>query len=71
MPQLHNEKMPKNAEIVYLYDGEPRGEIFNIWVARNGKVLIADDYEVVYSDDARPSCAPSREEERYWKIFSE
>jgi hypothetical protein len=60
------QSMPPGAPVLHVWDGEPRTEIEHVWLSRNGDVMTAADNEVVYSTDARPTSAPTKEEDSYW-----
>lgn len=60
-------KMPQDARVFHLWDGEPRTAINVVYETKNGKVMTADYRMVCYSTDARPKDAPTSEENRYWK----
>ena len=56
-----------DADVVCLWDGEPRSEVEHAYLARDGYVVLADFDEVCYSTGARPADAPTEEENPYWK----
>lgn len=58
--------MPPVAEVEVIWDGEPRTEVRNVHIARNGKVMLSDYGDVVYSTESRPIDAPTWEEDMYW-----
>ena len=60
-------KMPANAEVYSLWDGSPRTRANTVHLARNGKVVIADNDSVVYYNTARPIEAPTELENGFWK----
>jgi hypothetical protein len=64
------EKMPQDALVFVIWDGEPRTEINVVWKAKNGAVMTADFNDVCYSDDARPKGAPTPKKEPYWRTPS-
>lgn len=59
--------MPQDAEVLHLWDGEPRTAINHLWISRGGDVVTADDDQVCYSTGARPESAPTEEEDPYWR----
>ncbi len=60
-------KMPADAEVMHLWDGEARTTIQVVYLSKNGTVITADYGEVCYSSESRPIDAPTSEEERYWQ----
>ena len=58
--------MPQDAEVLHLWDGEPRTGIEHVWLARDGSVVTADNRMVCYSTESRPADAPTEKEDRYW-----
>ena len=58
--------MPPEADVTHLWDGEARTDIQQVWLARGGFVVTSDFDMVCYSDDSRPSLAPTRQEDPYW-----
>jgi hypothetical protein len=60
-------KMPQDARVFHLWDGEPRTAINVVYETKNGKVMTADYEMVCYSTDARPIDAPTKEENPYWE----
>lgn len=58
--------MPDDADVLHLWDGEPRTAIEHVWLARDGSVITADFNMVCYSNAPRPSDAPTTAEEPYW-----
>lgn len=58
--------MPQDAEVGHVWDGAYRTDICHVWVARNGKVMTADDDMVVYYTDDRPEGAPTQDEADSW-----
>jgi len=61
------QKMPQNARVFHLWDGEPRTAINVVYETKNGMVMTSDYEQVCYSTDARPKEAPTSEENRYWE----
>jgi hypothetical protein len=60
------QKMPQEARVFHLWDGEPRTAINIVYETKNGRVMTSDYEMVCYSTDARPKDAPTSEEDRYW-----
>lgn len=54
-------KLPPDAKVWHLWDGELRTEINFVWLSKGGDVVTADYDQVAYSDDARPIDAPNIE----------
>jgi hypothetical protein len=48
------QKMPPDANVYHVWDGEPRTGINFVWVDRTGDVLTADYDEVCYSEESWP-----------------
>lgn len=59
--------MPPDAEVVHLWDGEPRTTLELVWLSKGGFVVTSDYEQVCYSDDARPVDAPTPADDRYWQ----
>lgn len=59
--------MPPTAEVLHLWDGEPRTGIAQVWLARNGEVITSDNAMVAYSTENRPIGAPTAKENPYWE----
>ena len=60
-------KMPQEARVFHIWDGEPRTAINVVYKAKN-KSVITSDYEMVcYSTNARPEEAPTSQENPYWE----
>ena len=59
-------KLPPDAKVAYVWDGEARSEVEYVWLARSGDVLLAYGDAVVYETENRPSSAPTSEDDRYW-----
>lgn len=59
-------KMPQDAELSQLWDGELRTDVNIIYLARNGKVVTSDYNQVCYSEEARPTESPTVKQEPYW-----
>ena len=64
------EKMPQDAEVMHLWDGEARTAIEVVYESKNGTVITSDFQQVCYSSSTRPIDAPTKEEERYWETPS-
>jgi hypothetical protein len=62
------EKMPKDADVCHLYDGEKRGSIDLVYVSKSESVITAGYGDHCYSDDARPKNAPTEKEEPFWYL---
>lgn len=60
------ERMPPDAWVFHIWDGEPRTEIVHVWLSRGGDVMTADANQVVYSEKSRPPHAPTERESSYW-----
>lgn len=58
--------MPPDADMGVIWDGAARSSCDLVWLARGGRVLIADYAGPVYASEERPAWAPSVEQERYW-----
>ena len=63
--------MPKNSEVLHLWDGEARTAIEYVWLSRSGCVITSDFHQVCYSNASRPYDAPTAEEEPYWTVGGE
>lgn len=63
-------ELPQDAAVGYVYDGEVRGSVLHVWLARDGCVVLADANDVVYSTSSRPVDAPTEKEDRYWRTPS-
>lgn len=50
--------MPDDAFVRYVWDGEPRTAVKNVWLSRRGTVMLGGNWQSVYSEDARPADAP-------------
>jgi hypothetical protein len=61
------QKMPQDAEVYHLWDGEPRTAINVVYEAKIGMVMTSDYEMVCYSTDSRPIDAPTSEEHTYWE----
>ncbi len=49
-------QMPQDAYVWHLWDGEARTQIKHVWLAREGRVITADDKQVCYTGKTRPNC---------------
>lgn len=58
--------MPATADVVHLWDGEPRTSIELVWLSRNGQVVTSDYGMVCYSEGSLPVDAPTKAEDKYW-----
>ncbi len=61
------QKMPPDADVAHLWDGEPRTNIEHVWLARGGFVVTADYEQVCYSTKTRPKDAPTAKEQSNWE----
>lgn len=61
------EKLPQNANVYHLWDGEPRTQINIVYESKNGSVITSDYNQNCYSTNARPKNAPTAEVDIYWK----
>ncbi len=61
------QKMPPDAAVFHLWDGELRTEIEHVWLTRDGRVATADGGMVCYTEDSSPLDAPTEQEDRYWE----
>lgn len=59
-------KMPQDARVFHLWDGEPRTAINVVYETKNGKVMTADYEQVCYSDNAMPKDAFRTHIGAYW-----
>lgn len=59
-------KMPPDADVLHLWDGEARTSIEVIWLAKAGYVVTSDLEHVCYSTEARPEGAPDNKEAPDW-----
>ena len=58
--------MPLETKVVCVWDGEPRSDIDDLWLAKDGYVVLISKNESCYSDGARPKDAPTSKERPYW-----
>lgn len=56
--------MPPDAEVLHLWDGEPRTAIEHVWLSIAGDVITSDDGQVCYNHKDRPESASKA---RYWR----
>lgn len=61
------QKMPQDANVWHLWDGDPRTQIAHVWLSRAGAVVTADSGMMCYSTNARPPEAPDSKTDLYWK----
>jgi hypothetical protein len=47
-------KMPREARVFHIWDGEPRTEIQSVWKTKKG-VMTMDKDEPIYNEEYRPS----------------
>jgi hypothetical protein len=59
-------KMPPNADVGHLWDGEVRTIVQHVWLSNGGYVVTSDHGQVCYSQRSRPIDAPSQKENPYW-----
>ena len=59
--------LPRNAEVWILSNGEPRLQVENVWLSKDGRAMVSEACEVCYSDGARAIGAPTPSEEPYWQ----
>ena len=60
------EKLPQDARVFHLWDGEPRTAINVVYEAKNGRVITADYKQACYSLSARPKDSLISEDSLYW-----
>lgn len=63
------QKMPQDAEVTHIWDGEPRTHIELVWLTKCGFVATSDYNELVYSDNNRPINAPTERDNKYWRTI--
>ena len=61
------QKMPQDADVTHLWDGEPRTNIEIVYLARGGFVVTSDFEMVCYSNESRPADAPTAKDDPYWE----
>jgi hypothetical protein len=60
--------LPPEAEVSYLWDGEPRSEVVHAYLAKaGGRVVLADIDKLAATDEGRPATAPSALEDPTWR----
>jgi hypothetical protein len=59
------QKMPQDAEVYHLWDGEPRTRVNVVYVSKSGHVITADFSQDSDSTESRPINAPSVKEQQY------
>ena len=60
-------KLPQDARVFHLWDGEPRTAINVVYESKSGNSVTADYEHMCYSSSARPKDAPTSEEDNFWK----
>lgn len=60
------QKMPQDAQVEHLWDGEPRTGINIVYESKDGRVITSDYNQDCYSTEGRPKDAPTREQQQYW-----
>ena len=58
--------LPQDADVLSIWDGEPRTDINAVWLSRSGRVMLCDVDDVVYSEESRPPWSPSQKENPHW-----
>jgi len=61
------QKMPQDAKVSHLWDGSARTNIEHIWLSKSGDVVTSDFDMVCYYDGDRPTSAPTKVEQPYWR----
>jgi len=59
--------MPKDSNVLHLWDGEARTGIELVWLSRDGDVITSDYEMVCYSEGTRPKDSPTEEEDKNWE----
>lgn len=59
-------RMPADAKVSHIWDGNAYTQIKFIWLGRDGEVKTSDYNQFVYGDIDRPECAPLDKDDRYW-----
>lgn len=59
-------KLPGDANVRYIWDGEARGSVEFVYLAKGGEAILNDFGEIVYSDESRPMDAPDEKQNSYW-----
>lgn len=60
--------LPISAEVELVYDGAARLRVDCVWSSRDGRVLLTEAGELVYSTVDRPKDAPDDISKPYWTI---
>ena len=63
-------RMPPEAKVFHIWDGEPRTEIQLVWLSKRGDVMTSDYDQVVYSNEARPIKIKNNKKNKYWQTVS-
>ena len=63
-------RLPPEAKVVHIWDGEPRTEIQLVWLSKRGDVMTSDYDQVVYSNEARPIKIKNNKKNKYWQTVS-
>jgi hypothetical protein len=58
--------MPRNADVVVVWDGAARSDVNLVWLSQDGEVVLCEYEEPVYYSGDRPVGAPSSAQEPYW-----
>lgn len=61
------EKMPQDASVWHIWDGEPRTEIEMVYKAKNGDVMTISEGMPCYTDEFRPEGAPDEKQDPSYK----
>jgi len=67
---LELQKMPQEARVFHLYDGEPRTTINVVYESKDGRVITADFNMVCYSAHALPKESTDLRQDIIWKTPS-
>lgn len=52
------QKLPQEAEVLFLYDGAARGEVEEVWLAQHGnRIILSSTGEPCYDGEDRPEGA--------------
>lgn len=57
------EDLPLYADVHILFDGDERGDVDCVFLAKNGMVMVASENEPIYGDEARPVKAPTESDD--------
>lgn len=60
------QRMPQDATVLHLWDGEARTEINVVYESKNGDVITADFDMACYSTSSRPIDAPTSQDMPIW-----